>query len=111
MRRVGSRRVNGGYDRMPGQGGLDRRIRFGVSHLADDHDVRIETEGRHDEIFLCDVVSRVVRRARKRMNDVVHDLSFFRADKRQLTGTAFNRKDTLVVRDRGEKRVEQSGFT
>ena len=111
MRRVSRRRVNGRNDGVPGQGGLDRRIRFGVSHLADDHDVRIETEGRHDEIFLCDVVSRVVRRARKRMNDVVHDLSFFRADKRQLSRAGLYRKDTLVVRDRRKKRVEQSGFT
>ena len=112
MRKAPAPAMNGGYHRMVGRAGFDGTVCFPVAHLSDTDNVRVETECRHKQLCLRDVICLVIRRAGDGMHHIVDNLPCsVPLDKRQFPCARFDGIDTLIVRNSGKQSIEQCGFT
>ena len=86
-------------------------IRLAASHLADHNIVGVKTERHIQQIVLRNGFAIVLRFTRDRMHDLVQNLIVLITHHQvQLTGAAFNRKNSLVVGDSGQQPTRQCGF-
>ena len=97
---------------MVGRAGFDGTVRFPVAHFSDTDNIRVETECRHKQLCLRNVICLVIRRAGDGMHHIVDNLPCsVPLDKRQFSCARFNGIDTLIIRNPGKQSVEQRGFT
>ena len=84
MRRVRRQCVNGGYNGMPRKACLNRRICLAVANFTYNHNIRVKTESRHNKILLRYIQPLILRRAGKRMHNIIYHLAVLFLDKRKL---------------------------
>ena len=104
--------VNRCYDRMVCGACFHGRVRFGIAHLAHADYVGIESQSRHNEIFLGNAVLLIVRRTGQGMHHVVNNLTVcISFHKRKLSCTRFDTVNSLVIGNGTQERIEKCGLT